>query len=155
MDSFAESQKANGGGVLSGKATFLGASRGGDFVPMDSRRWSEYHEDNEGKLSIVTLEPNARKASDRQRKYYFAVVVPMVAELLESILKEPITENDSHEWLKYKFIGPKVTSLGDIPPTTTTLSVDAMTAYIDKVREYFLHFYGAVIPGPNELHEVA
>lgn len=137
------------------KQDFLCAARGRGLVPMDSERWDRFLADHDGALIYATLEANPKKHSSRQRAYYRGVVVPHVAEILESILKEPITNDDAHEWLKHRFIGPRKTRLGEIPPTTTTLSVEAMTAYIDKIIEFFREHYGSVIPAANEIHEAA
>lgn len=137
------------------KESFLCAVRGGHPIPLDSQRWDTWLGKHEGSIVYVTMAPNPKKHSDRQRAYYHAVVVAHVAEILESILQEPITHDDAHAWIKGRFLEPRRTRLGEIPPTTTTLSVDEMTEFIDKVIAFFRDHYGSHIPGPNELHEVA
>lgn len=128
------------------KQAFLCSVKNGQPVAVEHDRWEQWVQKHEGKFIYVSLEPNPRKHSNRQRAYYHAVVVPAVAQVLESILREPITHDDAHEWLKLRFIGMRKTRLGEIPPTTTTLSVEAFGEYLDKISEFFRETYGCHIP---------
>lgn len=128
------------------KEAFLCSVKDGQPSALDSQRWSNWIGKHEGKFIYVSLEPNPRKHSNRQRAYYHAVVVPAVAQVLESLLREPITHDDAHEWLKLRFIGMRKTRLGEIPPTTTTMSVEAFGEYLDKIMEFFREHYNVHIP---------
>jgi hypothetical protein len=135
------------------KEAFICSVKDGSPVPADSGRWEKWMKGRD--LILVTLEPNPRKHSTKQRAYYRGVVVPAVAEILESILKEPITSDDAHEWLKHRFIGPRKTRLGEIPPTTTVLTVEQFGEYLDKILEFFREHYDCHIPPADYTRQAA
>lgn len=137
------------------KESFLCAVRGGEPMAMDSARWAEWMSKHEGALIYIHAEPNPRKRSSRQNAYYHAVVVPAVAEILESLLREPITKDDAHAWLKMRFLESRKTKLGEIPPSTADLSVEAMTDFINRIIQFFREHYDCHIPPASEVHEAA
>jgi len=85
--------------------------------------------------------------SDRQNKYYWAVVVDTLSNELG------YTPKEMHEILKYYFLSKEMDFKGDkfmIGASTTDLNTKEMETFLDKVRQWAsidLHIF---IPLPNE-----
>ena len=103
---------------------------------------------------IVTVEKIYNKKSNQQNRYYWAVVVPMVFNALIQ-LGHDLTEDDTHEILKEKFLSKKQftdTKTGEhieFSGTTKDLKTIEMMEYIDKIIRWSSEFLNIFIPSPD------
>jgi len=101
----------------------------------------------------VTVNQNRPLRSSKQRRYYFGVIISIIAE--ESGYKK--TEHDLvHEWVKDKFCPAKDTPLGLIKSTKLLNTVEE-EEYHKDIRDWYEDFtknpetgIGVIIPLPNE-----
>lgn len=87
-----------------------------------------------------------------QNRYYWSVVVAEIAAFIGE------TSEDTHELLKAQFLPGRDIELLDgqtlkMPPTTTRLSIEQMTEYIETVRRWAASFLGLSIPDAGQVEE--
>lgn len=96
---------------------------------------------------FVSDQKNTR--SLQQNKYYWGVVLPLIAG------HTGYTISEIHEVCKYKFnksafVDPETGEVLDIGASTATLKVDEFITYIDAIKEWAMTL-GVVIPEAGEL----
>jgi hypothetical protein len=109
-----------------------------------------------GKLDVskpwsITVEPWKKKRTLSQNALYFKWVSIVANETGNS-------QDDVHEAFKQKFCPPRVVKIGDDERsiyTTTKLTTQEMTDYINKVYAYVTSELGYLLPLPEEMHNAA
>lgn len=113
-----------------------------------------------GPYSIDVL-PRRETASQRQRGYYFAVVVKAYAEFLRGTgMTLPALfgsfEDMAHSLLKQRLLLVAVVDghgeLTHVPGSVARLDVEGMTRLIDDARTYLDDEFGIVTPDPDPTH---
>ena len=110
----------------------------------------------------LTVETKYRKHTDPQRKYYFGVIVEIVAGLIAESYGEKLAskhKKQAHELLKLKCNAASITSVKtgeviEMPGTTTKQTTVEHNDYCDRCRAWILDFFGVVVPLPNEQMEL-
>ena len=92
----------------------------------------------------VSIGRERDRLSDRQRRYYFGVVVPILAEYFGY---EP---DEMHEALKWHFLRTHPDSPLPTVKSITKFSTAEMEEYLRRVRTWASSEYGVYIPEPNE-----
>jgi hypothetical protein len=103
-----------------------------------------------GKAITITLEREVRRRSDPQNRWYWASVVPAVAEYLSIGRPLPISKDDAHYVLCSAFIGCDETPLGRVPSHSSTLTTEQFSTYCERIRAHAASEWGLRIPGPDE-----
>lgn len=134
--------------------TFAGRVEHGRF-PIDVRTGiSRALQSAEGQAVEVILRPLKKTRSAQANRYYFGVVLALIAE------ETGHHKDELHEFFKDEFLTPKVIRLEDdaggaierkIHPSTTRLTTKEFTDYVERVREFALHRLNIVIPTPEEM----
>jgi hypothetical protein len=122
----------------------------GELKPVEPGRWIACLAGLRGRTVEVTI--SRPKRSNAFNAFWWAVVVPLAAELLtaEARLDPPIPAVPVHYKLVEAF-GPSVsTPLGLVPVRSSEMSTDEFTDLVSKVREWMLHKYGVVCPTPDD-----
>jgi len=115
-----------------------------------------FQELKDGKWMLEVAQHNKR--SDPQNKYYWAVVVPMVQEGIKN-LGHQLTKEETHDFLKGKFNSEEIVNeeTGEfisIPKSTTILSKELFSEYIEKIQRFSSEFLNVVIPDPGQQMEL-
>ena len=101
----------------------------------------------EGKRVSVDVKGAIR--SNAQNSYYFGVVVNILADYTG------YTQEEMHSYLKRRFLAPHEVIIGDdsqtISPSTTKLSTEEFTAYIEAIRRWAAMDLGLSIPDPRSV----
>lgn len=118
-------------------------------------RISEAVKHFEGKDVIVTIERKRNKRSDNQNRYYWGVVVPLVADGIKNTWGDPVSHETAHELLKSQFLfWEKVSEYsGEImrlPKSTTECTTTELEEYMEQCRQFAFEWFGVTIPMPNE-----
>jgi hypothetical protein len=103
----------------------------------------EFFAKNEGKEVSIDIKIYKPSRSDAQNRYYWAVVVPMLADDLG------YTRDEMHEALKYKFLREDYDNGLSRVGSTADLNVEEFAHYITVVQ-IFAAELGIVIPDPNQ-----
>lgn len=93
------------------------------------------------------------KRSLPQNKFYWALVIPMIQQGIEDLGTE-LTKEETHEFLKSKFNSEELvnTETGEvlsIPRSTTVLTKEQFSNYIEKIQRFASEFLNIVIPDPG------
>jgi hypothetical protein len=97
-----------------------------------------------GKPVEVTVRKVRKQRSDRQSRYYWGVVVDMLAQFCG------YDREAMHEALKWKFLRLEADSPLPTVRSTTDLSTKEFEDYLDCVRTWAGADLGVNIPLPNE-----
>ncbi len=98
----------------------------------------------EGKRVELTLQKERNNRSNQQNKFYWAVVVEILAEYFG------YTPEELHEALKYKFLLQHEDTLATVRSTTSLSTVEFMD-YVDRITRWAATDYQIYIPDPNEV----
>lgn len=107
-----------------------------------------------GLWRIELVRYRARR-TDAQNRYYFGVLVTAFADYLSEQDYEITTREHAHELIKGKFLIVDVVhpttgeSIGRRVRSTTELSVEEFSEYIDRCRAWLLDFFGIIVPDPE------
>jgi hypothetical protein len=101
---------------------------------------------HEGQRVIVTAATEKQRRSTKQNRRYWSLVVPVAAEVLGAGREVPLSKDQTHEILKFAFIGHEQTVLGPTPKSSKDLSTAEFAAFCSKVEEWLLHSFGVVMP---------
>ncbi len=106
-----------------------------------------------GSNVVLTLKLKRKRRSAGQNGYYWAVVVPMVMEAINSYGND-FDQDETHEFLKSKFnateIEVKDGGVLMIAKSTGCLSTVDFSDYCDRIRQFAILVLGVYIPEPNE-----
>lgn len=106
----------------------------------------------EGSYELKITKKNKRSLN--QNSYYWAAVIPLVHEGLRDMGND-VSLEETHEFLKAQFNSKELvnTSTGEImkaPMSTTELSKEGFSIYIEKIQHFAAEYLNVYIPGPNE-----
>lgn len=127
-----------------------GRIRDGQLVLANPVAWRSLLARHNGRDVFVTVTRQQHMHSPNQRKYYFAVVVDMIAGYIGE------SREETHELLKAKFLPKRDIELLDgkhleMPPSTQPLTVEQFTEYINAIKVWAATFLGLSIPDANEV----
>jgi len=103
---------------------------------------------NEGKNVYITIREQKNRRSLNLNSYYWAVVVRLVS------VETGYDKEEAHEILKSMFLRTKYQIKGiwvDGMKSTTKLSNQEMSDYIEEVKRFASSSLGLYIPDPNEV----
>jgi hypothetical protein len=92
----------------------------------------------------ITIRRHRKTRSDRQHRYYFGVVVAVLAEFTG------YTSDELHDALKMKFLLVDPESSLPTVRSTTSLTTVEFEDFLERVRTWAAADLGVVIPLPNE-----
>lgn len=99
-------------------------------------------------IQVVTIENFKKERTTAQNRYYFGVVVPMMADCYGD------SKEEFHAYLKEKFLMPKKVTINgftfDVRPSTKDLSTVDFNAYIELCCQHAAQDMQLYIPPPNE-----
>jgi len=105
-----------------------------------------------GKAVTIRITQERATRSSQQNRYYWGVVVPLIAEHLG------YTNDEMHEALKYKFLRTEAEcAASDLPKirSSAALSTKEFGEYVDSVVTWAGAEFGVDIPAPNEADTAA
>lgn len=106
----------------------------------------------------LTIERKNKKRTNPQNAYYWGVVVPIIRDLLVSFGNEWIDNDYSHEYLKEMFleksmiflpINGELDKAAEISLSTTKLTTEEFSQYIEKIKHWSAEEFGIDIPDPE------
>lgn len=108
----------------------------------------------DGKEIDIVMKKAKSKRSDRQNRYYFGCVVPIICQALKD-LGHDLNKVECHEWLKMKFNYTSIADgqgnhISDIPKSTTRLTKTEFGEFIERVAQFAATHLNVAIPEPNE-----
>ena len=96
----------------------------------------------------VIVKPYKANRSDNQNRYYWGVVVPMIAD------ETGYTKDEMHEILRGLFLGDTVNVYGKevkISRSTASLKTSEFEEYLEKCRGWASETLSCYVPVPNEV----
>lgn len=98
-----------------------------------------------------------KRRSDRQNRFYWPCFVKPLADFMRE-QGEPISENDAHEMLKFRFlrksyVDQKTGEEVEYAGSTTTLSRTEFNEYLDLCAVWLNDMFGFIMPDPSDYHE--
>lgn len=124
---------------------FPGTIKDGKPVLDNIRKYRAYLAGfKEGARIELVLRKQTKKRTDPQNRFYWGVVIPMLAEHFG------YSKDEMHEALKWKFLQKP----GANPPTVgSTKKMDTVkfNAYIEQIQVWAAQEYSIIIPDPNEV----
>jgi hypothetical protein len=121
------------------------------FSPAQDRVLAAFLRRMEGKEVRVTFSQPTKTRSNPQNRYYWGVVLTMIAA------ETGHTTEEVHEYMKAMFLPRCFIRLGkgkkeqQITKSTATLSTFDMEEYLEKVRAFAAAELQLTIPLPNEI----
>lgn len=143
------------------KLTFAGHVDDQGKLNIDRQRFANDVRQFAGKEITLTIEKKAKRRSDNQNAYLWAVVYPCVLQgLIEAGYDiEPNDTELAHEWCKKEFlenrkVGKKAVQndSGDfitLPASTTGLTTEEFNKYIERIAQFSAEYLNVVIPPPT------
>jgi len=113
-----------------------------------------------GREFTAIFRPVTKKRSSDQNRYYWGVVLPMLAGAFQDAGNaispdSPDDLQNLHDFLKQRFLPPRI--LADrrgegheLPPSTAALSTAQFAEYTDQVRQFAVEYFFLNIPDPGE-----
>ena len=92
----------------------------------------------------VIIRKKLPRSTDRQRRYYFGVIVKLISDYTG------YTKEETHSILKWKFLRRKTEQGFDYVPSTESLSTKDREAYHEDCRLWGNVVFQLNIPLPNE-----
>jgi hypothetical protein len=127
-------------------ARHLGTVRKGKFIPDSPQTFRMEFYKREGKRVSVTVSGERKHKTDPQRKYYFGVVVAIMADYTG------YTSDEMHEALKWQFLRvPGANGLLDRVRSTESLTTAEAEEYYEAIRRWAAVEHGVYIPMPGEI----
>lgn len=100
-------------------------------------------EEMDGKTIEITLQSRKRTRTLSQNAYYWSAILPAISDYTG------YNEEDLHNHFKYHFLKKKVGNL-DSFKSTTQLTKQEFTDYIEKIRRFTEQVLGFHIQSPEE-----
>lgn len=125
-----------------------GKIEGGHFRPFDSKHFLDSIKKLEGKFVEVEIRTEKRKRSDRLNRYYWGVVIEYISA------ETGYTAEETHLFLKTKFLGHKIITIGGerhpVLNSSAELTTDQFQQYILEITRWAGEFLQLTIPEPNQ-----
>jgi len=94
---------------------------------------------------VLGNKTNATVRSEQQNRYYWGVVVDLLA------VNTGYTPDEMHEALKFKFLRVRREKLPDTVRSTARLTKDEFCEYIEGIQRWAAVEMGVVIPDPDSV----
>ena len=107
-------------------------------------RFASFLQSMEGQRVEVTVRKKHRRRTDQQNRYYFGVVIPILAD------HTGYTSDEMHDALKVKFLGVPEKGLMHIK-SSALLSRLEFKEYVDKISQWAARDLGVYIPLPDNM----
>jgi hypothetical protein len=120
----------------------------GQLLWVDPVKTSKIMSKYEGKDVLVDVSEPKRKASDKQRAYYWAVIIPILSEYTGYEGKDMHEINKKMFLKREKMIGETLIEYGG---STEELSTTEKEEFHSKIREFWSVHFNVWIPLPNEV----
>lgn len=102
----------------------------------------------QGEIIDVTFKKHRKERTNQQNRYLWGIIYFLIGkEIGES-------SETVHELMKYKFLRSRKEVNGtemEYLESTTDLSTDEFSQYIEKIKEWSLHFLNVTIPEANQV----
>lgn len=121
----------------------------GRFVPDDPKGFKAAFYHNEGKQIVVTVKRWRPQRTNPQNKWYWSVIVGMIADYMGEDDPEVV-----HNLLRQKFLYRIVEIGGEKEKaliSTPTLTTAEFSEYCEKIRRWSAQFLSLYIPDPGEM----
>lgn len=92
---------------------------------------------------LITIEPDKASRTTQQNRYYFGVIVKILADELGYSVDE------MHEALKWKFLKIHENELPTVR-STTDLSTAEFSDYCEKIKQFAAFELSVVLPDPGQ-----
>ena len=121
--------------------------KAGKFIPDNPATFRKAFYLHEGKQVQLSVTRKREKRSSNQNKYYWGVVLPLIAEITG------YTIDESHDAMKMQFL---VKRTAKVPTTksTTDLSTAEMEEYLESIRRFAAVELSCYVPLPNEAQDM-
>lgn len=129
---------------------FGGKVDAGKLVLDDPVRWTGALARLAGQRVFLTVERERIQRTTQQNRWYWGMVVPLVADFLSQGRELPLSNDQAHYVLKSAFLGVDETPLGPVPKSTRKLSVEEFSTYCEKIVSHAAAEWGLNIPAPGE-----
>lgn len=120
--------------------------------PSQKKRIAAYMQKHEGQYTRLTFAQPTKGRSNPQNRYYWGVVVEMIAS------ETGHTTEEIHEYLKGLLLPRRFLTVGktevQLTKSTTTLSTQDMEEYLERARAFAATELGLSIPLPHQLDGV-
>ncbi len=122
-----------------------------EWQGIDVKKWQAQIEFLEGQEVEITIGKMRKRATAKQRQYYWPVIVAMITEAAGYA---PTDENRQlvHEGLKWKFLRIVGGPLESVRSTESLTTVER-EEYHSHCRQFAAEEWGIYIPTPNEVIE--
>jgi len=105
---------------------------------------------------LIDIQNLPLKRSDRQNRYYWGVVIPLVKSCLESA-GYTLNLDDTHEVIKQQFNKKVIVSENGheitLGQSTAKLSKDDFAVFIKKIESFTIENFNTPLPQPFENYE--
>jgi hypothetical protein len=105
----------------------------------------------------VEIKRYRKPRSNNANAYYWGVVIPHVTEGIGEAWGEGITHEETHEFLKAKFLSRPVVDRvtgekkGDTVGSTSRLDTEAFGEYVNRCVAFAAEYLQTEIPAPGEM----
>ncbi len=126
---------------------FPGAVVDGNLRLQNPTRYELWIALLDGKQVEVVVKQKRNRRSDRQNRYYWGVVIKIIADHLGY---EP---DELHESLKRKFLGEVEDRYGlrRVASTTMLTTAEFIETYTEPIKRWAAEYLRLYIPDPNEV----
>lgn len=122
---------------------YYGTIQNGKLKLNNPKAFNKEIEKLEGKTIELTIKPKKRTRTLTQNAYYWGAVLPTISDYTGYEVE------DLHNHFKYHFLKKKVGNL-DSFKSTTQLTKEEFTDYIEKIRRFTEQVLGFHINSPEE-----
>jgi hypothetical protein len=121
--------------------------KAGKFIPDNPAVFRKAFYLHDGKQVQLSVTRKREKRSSNQNKYYWGVVLPLIAQTTG------YTIDESHDAMKMQFL---VKRTAKVPTTrsTTDLSTAEMEEYLENIRRFAAVELSCYVPIPNEAQDM-
>ena len=149
---------------MSGELKYTGRVTNEGEIKLPRRLRAEVSSRFKGKEFECIFRKKKKTRSSEQNRYYWGVVVRMVAEGFAD-LGNPISPGSDedcatvHEYLKRRFLKPITAAdangeVHELGYSTANLSTSEMMDYIAQIQQFAAEFLNVAIPAPGEQAEI-
>ena len=149
---------------MSGELKYTGRVTEQGEIILPAKLRAEVAARLKGKQIEAIFRKKKKTRSSEQNRYYWGVVVRMVAEGFADLGNpiSPSSEEDLHtvhEYLKRRFLKPITAAdangeVHELGYSTANLSTSEMMDYIAQVQQFAAEFLNVAIPAPGEQAEI-
>lgn len=139
---------------------YLGRIASNGAIMLPKRLAAEVRQMFAGKEFTVVFRPAIKKRSSDQNRYYWGVVLPMLASAFKEAGNDINPDsaddlNNLHEFMKRRFLAPRLLvdrrgEAHELPPSSAALNTADFAEYTDKVRQFAAEYFSLNIPDPGE-----